>query len=101
MKTLRVGIFVFLVLFFLSATAWANRCMRYDGHRVCPGDSVFELVVQFGEPLYKDEVGEIRGRIGGRNITLWFYEFGAWRYELQVVNGRVMTIKRIRLKRSW
>lgn len=88
----------FLVLFVVGS-AWADTCMRYNNRKICPGDSAFDVITLFGEPVYKSEVGEITGPLGSRNVELWIYQHKLRRWELTIANGQVLVIKRIRLRR--
>ncbi len=99
MKTLKLGLFALLILSFLSVPAWANRCMRHDGQRICPGDSIYAAVSAFGDPLYKDEIGNKLGQGKECKAYIWVYEIGRWRYELKVIAGVVRQIDRMRIHR--
>ena len=86
-----------IVMVFAASTTLADECMRYNNGRVCPGDSIFDAISLFGEPDYKSDVGEVTGPLGSRNVELWIYQHKMWRWELTVVSGRIMVIKKIRL----
>jgi len=53
----------------------------------------------FGEPVYKSDLSKVTGPLGCRNVELWIYQHKLRRWELTIANGRVMTIKKIRLRR--
>ena len=91
-------VIMILLIVFAASTALADECMRINNGRVCPGDSIFDAVSLFGEPDYKSDVGEVTGPLGSRNVELWIYQHKMWRWELTVVSGRIMVIKKIRLR---
>ncbi len=90
---------VIVIILTLTATAYADDCMRYNNRKICPGDSVVDVISLFGEPVYKEELGEVTGPLGSRKISLWVYQHKLRRWELTVANGRVLVIKKIRLRR--
>ena len=67
-----------MVMVFSVNTALADTCMRYNNRRVCPGDSAFDAINLFGEPVYKSDLGEITGPLGSRNVELWVYQYKQW-----------------------
>ncbi len=79
--------------------AVAGTCMRYNHRRVCPGDSIADVLSLFGEPLYRTELGEIQGPGGSRKLELWIYQHKLKRWEIRIACGRVLDITRIRLRR--
>jgi hypothetical protein len=90
---------VILILIILAAgTALADECMRYNYRKICPGDSAFDVLSLFGEPVYKSELGKVIGPLGCRNVELWIYQHKLRRWELTIANGRVLIIKKIRLR---
>ena len=95
----RIITIMVMVMVFTASTALADNCMRYNNRKICPGDSAFDVISLFGEPVYKSDVGEVTGPLGSRNVELWVYQHKLRRWELTVVNGRVLMIKKIRLRR--
>jgi len=93
-----MAIVIMIVTAGAAGRAGADDCMRYNNRKVCPGDSAFDAITLFGEPD-KSAVGEVRGPLGSRNIELWIYQHKMWRWELTVANGRVLVIKKVRLRR--
>ena len=88
-----------MVMVFAASAALADNCMRYNNRKICPGDSAFYAINLFGEPVYKSDIGEITGPLGSRNVELWVYQHKLRRWELTIANGRVLVIKKIRLRR--
>ncbi len=95
----RALIIIFMLLLISSSSAFADTCMRYNHHRVCPGDAAFDVISLFGEPVYKSELGEITSTLWKRNLELWIYQHKMRRWELTIANGRVLKIKKVRLRR--
>ncbi len=96
-------IIAMLLVFSVGATvagaAIADECMRYNNRKICAGDSAFDVITLFGSPVYKSDIGEVTGPLGSRNVELWIYQHKLRRWELTVANGRVLVIKKIRLRR--
>ena len=88
------------LLFLLTGPAMARSWMKHKGHRVRLGDSVAQLVTEFGEPKMKIDVGEVKDSWRNCKVQLWIYEFPPWRYEVRVSRGRIMNIDRSRIRRS-
>jgi len=88
-----------IIMIFIASTALAGNCMRYNHRKICPGDSAFDVISLFGEPVYKSDLGKITGPLGCRNVELWIYQHKLRRWELTIANGRVLEIKKIRLRR--
>ncbi len=88
-----------MVMVFAASTAQADKCMRYNNRKICPGDSAFDVISLFGEPVYKSDIGEVSGPLGSRKVELWIYQHKLRRWELTIANGRVLVIKKIRLRR--
>ncbi len=88
-----------LILLLGAGPVRADRCMRYNHRRVCPGDSIADVLNLFGKPLYKSELGKLEGPSGCRKLELWIYEHGLKRWELTIADGRVLTIIKVRLRR--
>ena len=95
----RIIAIMVIVMVFAASTTLADECMRYNNRKICPGDSAFDVISLFGEPVYKSNVGEVTGPLGSRNVELWIYQHKLRRWELTVANGRVLVIKKIRLRR--
>ena len=95
----RIITIIVMVIVFAASTAQADKCMRYNNRKICPGDSALDVISLFGEPVYKSDVGEVTGPLGSRNVELWIYQYKLRRWELTVANGRVLVIKKIRLRR--
>ncbi len=98
MKRIIMAIMV-ITMVFAASTAPADECMRYNHHKICPGASAFDAINLFGEPVYKNDLGKVTGPLGCRNVELWIYQHKLRRWELTIANGRVLTIKKIRLRR--
>ncbi len=88
-----------MVIALAASAALADNCMRYNNRKICPGDSAFDVISLFGEPVYKSDVGEVTGPLGSRKVELWIYQHKLRRWELTIANGRVLEIKKIRLRR--
>ena len=95
----RIIAYMVIVMVFAANTALADECMRYNNRKICSGDSALDVIILFGEPVYKSDVGEVTGPLGSRNVELWIYQNKLRRWELTVINGRVLMIKKIRLRR--
>jgi len=95
----RILAITFMLLVFTAGSAFADTCMRYNHRKICPGDSAFDVISLFGEPVYKSELGKVTGPLGCRNLELWVYQHKLRRWELTIANGRVLSIKKVRLRR--
>ncbi len=95
----RIIAIMVMVIVFAANTVLADNCMRYNNRKICPGDSAFDVISLFGEPVYKSDVGEVTGPLGSRKVELWIYQHKLRRWELTIANGRVLEIKKIRLRR--
>ena len=94
----RIIAIIVMVIVFAASTAQADKCMRYNNRKICPGDSAFDVISLFGEPLYKSDLGEVTGPLGSRKLDLWIYQHKLQRWELIIANGRILEIKKIRLR---
>jgi hypothetical protein len=88
-----------MTIIFVNGTALVKDSMRYNRRRIYPGDSTFDILNLFGKPLYKRDVGELIAPSGSRNVELWIYQHELRRWELTIASGRVLVIKKIRLRR--
>ena len=95
----RIIMIVAMAIALSASTALADNCMRYNNRKICPGDSAFDVINLFGEPVYKSDIGKVTGPLGIRKVELWIYQHKLRRWELTVANGRVLVIKKIRLRR--
>ena len=73
--------------------------MRHDGRRVVVGDSVAEVAGFFGEPTMKMDLGELDDGSRRCKVQLWVYEWFPWRYELKIGHGKILSIKKVRLRK--
>jgi hypothetical protein len=73
--------------------------MRHDGAKVTVGDSVADVISQFGEPKFKLDLGELDDDWRKCRVELWVYEFFPWRYELRIGQGRILRLDKIRLRK--
>jgi len=100
---MKINRFVMLAVLFLLlvsvAPARAAHSMRHDGMRVQVGDSVADLAGQFGEPKMKIDLGELDEGWRKCKVVLWVYEWFPWRYELKVGQGKILDLKKIRLRK--
>ena len=90
---------VVIIMVLAAGAAPADECMRYNHRKICPGDSAFDVINLFGEPVYKSDLGKVTGPLGCRNVELWIYQHKLRRWELTIANGHVLEIKKIRLRR--
>ena len=88
-----------LLVLILAAPAYARHSMRHDGRRVEVGDSIADVVSQFGEPKMKVDLGEIDDGVHNCKVELWVYEWFPWRYELKIKRGRIWVLQKIRLRK--
>jgi hypothetical protein len=98
-RTARTVILLLLATLLLAAPASADRRMRHDGRRVEVGDSVADVISQFGEPTMKIDLGEIDDGWRRCKVQLWVYEWFPWRYELRIGRGIILRIDKIRLRK--
>ncbi len=92
-------IVLLLLLTAVPVSARNARLMRYNHRRVAVGDSVSDLLSQFGEPKYKMELGELDDGWRRCKVQLWVYEWFPWRYELRIGKGRILNLRKIRVRR--
>ena len=97
--TTQTVILLLLAALILAVPASAARRMRHDGRRVEVGDSVADVISQFGEPTMKVDLGEIDDGFRRCKIQLWVYDFFPWRYELRIGRGVILRIDKIRLRK--
>jgi len=98
-RTTRTVILLLLAALILVAPASAARRMRHDGRRVEVGDSVADVISQFGEQTMKVDLGEIDDGYRRCKVQLWVYEWFPWRYELRIGRGIILRIDKIRLRK--
>jgi hypothetical protein len=82
------------------AAARSPKVMRWQGCRVRLGDSVADLVSQFGRPSLRLELGELDDGWRHCRVELWVYDLYPWRYELRIVHGRIASLTKLRLKKT-
>ena len=95
----KIIVVMLMTIIIVNGTALAEDCMRYQYRRICSGDSAFDVISFFGEPVYKSDLGKVTGPQGCRNLELWIYQHKLRRWDLTIADGRVLVIKKIRLRR--
>ena len=98
MKNRKSVLIIIALLILLTAAGAAAHSMRHHGRRVQVGDSIADVRSQFGEPTMKVELGELDDGWRRCKVQLWVYDFFPWRYELRIGRGRILTLKKIRLR---
>jgi hypothetical protein len=95
----KIIVIMLMTIIFVNGTALAKDSIRCNYRKICPGDSAFDVISLFGEPIYKSDLGKVKGPLGCRNVELWIYQHKLRRWELTIANGRVLSIKKVRLRR--
>ncbi len=98
MKTL-LAVMIAVVMSLTITTSYARDGVMKQGARIIrTGDSKYDMLCQFGEPRYRDYVGELEGNRGSIPIEKYVYDYGMWRYEITTIGSKVVSIKKIRLR---
>ena len=95
----KIIVVMLMTIILVNGTALAGECMRYNRRRIFPGDCAFDVISLCGEPAYKSDLGKVTGPQGCRNLELWIYQHKLRRWDLTIADGRVLVIKKIRLRR--
>ena len=95
----KIIVIMLMTIIFVNGTALVKDSMRYNRRRICPGESAFDVISLSGEPIYKSDLCKVKGPLGCRNVQLWIYQYKLRRWELTIAAGRVLVIKKIRLRR--
>ncbi len=100
-RKFKITILLAILLLTMSLVSIANATtsMRHDGRRVKVGDSVADVISLFGEPKMKMDLGELDDGWRRCKVQLWVYEWFPWRYELRIGKGRILSLRKIRVRR--